>query len=330
MKSFKQRRILSLLFCLTICAVSAQAQYDHYGRWENGVSEPWFMESESYSKEDAATARARWAAIEADIKGGTGGEWSGDYFLGGSTHGSYLRWSQQSGFVLLHVDKCAAHVMDFSYGKVAVTDRFITLLPERMPKKSSSHGDSHKMSTRYLRVIWRSAHYLVDETEVASFGDYVAGLGRYNEGLGTLFFEELDFFRKLNDGDEGSVDELPRVPQGYEGFLKRAVDARITGVGSGTAKPDADNPWWDELIIPVTISAGRAQGVKPQMRLRIMGLERDEMVEIRSVGQRSSKGVVIRSIRKRPCVKFSETDDCGEVDYDTLRIGLEVTTNPVK
>jgi hypothetical protein len=66
------------------------------------------------------------------------------------------------------------------------------------------------------------------------------------------------------------------------------------------------------------------------MSLRVVGLEgfggMGEIVEIKQVGLRSSAGVVVRIIRKKPCVKFSDQDDCAEPEYLPLKVGLQLTT----
>jgi hypothetical protein len=67
------------------------------------------------------------------------------------------------------------------------------------------------------------------------------------------------------------------------------------------------------------------------MSLRVIGLGgfggMEEIVEIKQVGQHSAAGVIVRTIRKTPCVKFEDKDDCDEPVYRPLKVGLRLTTD---
>jgi hypothetical protein len=116
----------ALLVCALACAPTASAQLDQWGYWENGVTEHWWLASEDFTAGDATNAVARWNQI-GEVK--DKGAWAGDYFRGGETHGTYLRWSP-AGFVIAGVDKCAARVMTLAYGRVEVTPALIQFFPE--------------------------------------------------------------------------------------------------------------------------------------------------------------------------------------------------------
>jgi hypothetical protein len=256
-----------------------------------------------------------------------------------------MRWSRQGGYVLMNIDKCAARVMGFSYGTADASDALVEF--KTVFKKSSSHSHGHAHSPtpvkiRFLPVTWRGVRYLIGENEIADFGDYAAGLGNYNRGLsGFMIIDAHDFFYKIKDQaqkNQANEDQpnkedkgLPVVPPGYERFIKKPIEAKLTSVGTGYRRVDPENEWWDNFIIPVTVSVGQANGVRRKMSLRLVGLEGfgglGEIVEIKQVGLRSSRGVIIRTIRKNPCVKFSDKDDCKEVEYGTLKVGLRLTTD---
>ena len=310
---------------------------DEYGRWVNGISEPW-MFSESLPRQNVNAVQQKWSAIESENKTAAERQWSGNYFTGGDTHGSYLRWSKRNGFVLMHVDKCAAQVMGFSYGKVVFTPNLIQLVPETTVSSQTSHGHSMK-ATRLLPVTWRSDRYLVPEDEIADFGDYIAGLGKYNDWAGN-YIEVVEFFAKLDREMAGTVDELarpssnkkqvpegdlPTVPPGLERFIKKPIEITIGSVGTGWVKRNNENLWWDDLIIPLTVNAGRTEGVIPKMKFRIA--DSDEIIIVTNVGARRSRAIVVRSARKRPCVKYSKDDDCGEIEYSPIGVGWRASTS---
>ena len=109
------RRTFVMCFVLIALAISTAAQstsqFDDYGRWVNGVSEPWFFERD-HPKEEVQLAQQKWSDLENDLKRTSQHRWQGDYFEGSSTHGDYFRWSK-AGFVWLKVDKCRATVKSF-------------------------------------------------------------------------------------------------------------------------------------------------------------------------------------------------------------------------
>lgn len=328
--------VIALGLAASVPASGQEApRLDQYGRWVNGISEPW-MFSASLPKENVNLVQQKWSAIESENKAAVEKQWSGKYFTGGDTHGSYLRWSKQNGFVLMHVDKCAAQVMGFSYGKVVFTSILIQFMPEATVSSQTRHEHSMK-ATRFLPVTWRSDRYLVPEDEIADFGDYIAGLGKYNDWAGN-HVEVVEFFAKLDQESAGTLDQLarpsrikkakakmdlPKVPSGFERFMKKPIDIRITTVGKAWLKLNGENPWWNDLIIPTTINAGQAEGVRPRMIFRT---DSDETIVASKVGSHSSEAIVVRSVRKRPCVR-SKDDDCGEIIYSPIRVGLRASTS---
>jgi hypothetical protein len=335
---FRQKQLLpgalSLLFFLILSVPAAPAQFDQYGRWENGVGEPWSMDSTDYSQEEAATAQARWKAIGEEMQSAGGNAWVGNYFTGDETHGRYLRWAEQSGFVLMHVDKCAARVMNFSYGKVTVTPDLISFVPERMPVRSSPHGDSHPTATKYIPARWRGAHYLISENQIAAFGDYVAGLGDFNAGLNpAIWVEGIDFLYKVGDREAADSTEAPSVPTAYQRFIRKPIEASIITVSASRIRRrllSDGEPFYESRTI-VTINVGRGGGVRRGMVFRVRESPANETVRILRVGRDSSLAEIIRDV----------DEDKKEIYYEwigneqhtrvppVISVGWLVTTAPL-
>lgn len=335
-RGIKQEFVLTLMVLLSFTTLThvSRAQEDQYARWENGVSESWWFAEKPNLPQEIAAAQSRWKLIEIENQTASANEWAGDYFIGSETHGSYLRWSPQNGFVLMNVDKCQAMVMSLDYGKVIVSPTLIQLSPEVIQRSTGSHMHSHARltPTTLVPVKWRRTHYLIPEKEMADFADYVAGLGKHNGWRGD-YIEGTEFFSKLNDKEEDSDEDSPIVPSAYEHLIKKPIAARITAVRSGYRKIDAENGWWDEFIIPVTINVGSTHGVKPKMSFRIPGSQgfgaMEEKVEVQRAGMRTSQGVIVRTVRKSPCVKIDKADDCENSKYRAVKIGWSVTTRPL-
>jgi len=326
-----------ILICISACAVVSEAQTDPHGRWENGIGEAWWFDPADFPVESVSEVQSRWQSIGAENDGAKDSGWQGDYSSGGDTHGTYMRWSLQGGYVSMNVDKCAARVMGFSYGKAATSGALVEFKTERALSSAQSHGHGHghvptPVVIRFLPVTWRGVRYFVGEDEIADFCDYAAGLGNFNRGLGGFtIIDAIDFFYKIKDQANEEDKGLPVVPPGYERFVKKPIEAKLTSVGTGYRRIDRENEWWDNFVIPVTISVGQANGVKRKMSLRVIDHQgfggMGEIVEIKQVGLRSSRGVIVRTIRKNPCVKFSGTDDCEEPEYQPLKVGLRLTTD---
>ncbi len=340
--------LLTMVCCgLLRTGATAQSQnpsLDPYGRWINGITEPWHF-PEAFPETDSHAAQQLWQGIGEQSEVNL---WEGTYSNGSGTHGSYLRWSPQIGFVLFHVNKCEASVMGFSYGKVAASSTLIEMSPEKTVSSATNHGhgSTSPKTLRYLPVVWRQDRYLVPENEVSDFADYVAGLGRYND-RNFLFGEHEEYFSKstrLSEGqDQPAVDGRrtsdndfvkPLFPPGYERLIKKPIEAKIIAQRKPYVKHNSENDWWNDLIIPVSVNAGSRQGLKKKMVLRILdsaGFAGDsEYVEITRLDLNSAQGIIQRSVRKRPCIKFAPTDDCKDPDYQPIKVGSRVTTNPVR
>ena len=325
-----------------ILVVSGQGfdgELDPQGRWINGVTEPWWF-PDNIPAEDIKAAQLLWTSIGSH---NAEADWSGDYFIGGDTHGSYLRW-MPGRYVLFNVDKCQAKVMAFSYGSVVFSTDRVQLVPTKSASESTKHSHRKEPNRRFLTVRWRDTKYLVPEDEITDFGDYVAGLGKYNSA-NSMFLEYTQFFSRLSNTPSSTGEQdvaanqkrdlfvAPLVPAGYERFVKRPIDGSITTINKAYIRPNPDNEWWDERIILVSINVGSANGLKNKMALRLVGSEGfaggEEHLEITKISLKSAQGIVVRPVRKRPCVKIDPDDDCKSPDYPAIKVGMKVTTNPI-
>jgi hypothetical protein len=223
---------------------------------------------------------------------------------------------------------------------VVFTPNLIQLIPEATVSSQMGHGHPMKATLRFLPVTWRKDRYLVPEDEIADFGDYIAGLAKYNDWPGE-YVEVVEFFAKLDREVAGTIDrlarpskinkatakmDLPDVPSGFERFMKKPIDIRITTVGKAWLRANGENPWWNDLVITTTINAGQAEGVWPKMKFRT---DSDEAIVATKVGSHSSEAIVVRSVRKRPCVR-SKDNDCGEIIYSPITVGLRASTSPFR
>ena len=208
---------------LLVCALAvraqqppeALAQLDGEGRWVNGVTESWWV-GDGITEADAAGAAARWKEVGDELaRAGAAGS-AGDYFRGGDTGGTYMRWSPNAGFVIADVSKCEARVRAVIHGRVRATPTLVEFVPEvyRVPPRKRD-GEEQQPATaktpaviRYVPVEWRGERLLIEEGEMEGFGDYLAGLGEYNGRPDFLYDEHTSFFTRfeVRAGAAGASD----------------------------------------------------------------------------------------------------------------------------
>lgn len=329
------------LACVLACAGAAQAQFDPEGRWENGVTEAWWLDTETFSKEEAARAAALWESIGEENARGPAGGWAGGYFRGGETHGVYMRWSPRAGFVIAHVNKCAALVTGLVYGRAEASPSLVRFFPEVDKVRADGHEGEHmhaaapRASISYVPVGWRGERLLVAEGEMEDFGDYVAGLGRYNQWAGFIFLDYTNFFARVGGGDDSAdADAPPVVPAGYERFLKRPVEASVVSVGRRVLRRDyhiegenTSASFERVSLTYVTIDAGAEQGVKDGMVFRVVSpAEGDSLVVLRA-GPRSSTAAVVRELDERGAETFYDNDAAREKRHSKVAAGWRLTTS---
>ncbi|HEV2800110.1 MAG TPA: hypothetical protein VGW12_06425 [Pyrinomonadaceae bacterium] len=332
--------VLSVSACIT---GDAFAQTDAYERWENGISEAWWF-SDTAAKDEIAAMQARWASIAEEMRGGAADAWAGDYFVGGETHGSYLRLSTRGGFVLLKVNKCAAQVEDFSYGKVSISPARVQLIPERAMRphdpNAHAHGRQHT-DLDFVPVTFRGDRLLVGESEMTDFGDYVAGLGKFNEHAFIYYVLSTSFFYQMREGEtEPSATEappasaVPVMPPGYERFLKQPIEGQIVSVGKRSVRRDYSykspagvGEWHASASVThVNVNVGTMHGAKRGLQLRV--LDSDEVVRLTRVGKTSSAGIVIRSLDENRRETYYDHDAQQEKVYPPVAPGWKLSTSP--
>jgi len=321
---------LSLLL-IALGAVAAQAQLDPDARWQNGISEPWWF-AQQLPQTEIAAIEERWEQIGKDLISNKAEGWEGDYFVGGETHGSYLRWSPQHGFVLVHVNKCMAQVTGFSYGPASYAPSLVQFFPEYTSQASDAghgHGSHSAPSMRWIPVRWRGLNHLIPEQEMPDFGDFLAGLGKYN-GTDFWFIEMFPFYFKLGH-QEANESQAPIVPPGYEKFLKQPIEATITAVGKrevkrdDTSEPESYLSGYAHVSVRfVTINAGAAHGVKPGMAFRGLESAIGDEVKVIKVGRKTSQAVVLRSLDEHGRETYWSGQQ--EKSYPKVIVGWKLTT----
>ena len=120
--------LLAIIWSVLLGFSPSLAQPQKFAEWDNGVTERWWVELTEFPRQELDTAIERWNRIEADNKNGNSHEWAGAFFNGDETHGAYLRWSRQTGFIIAHVDKCAARLTGLSYGKIEISPASVGLM----------------------------------------------------------------------------------------------------------------------------------------------------------------------------------------------------------
>jgi hypothetical protein len=311
--------ILGLWLLVSSVAAAQEARVDENGRWMSGVGEPWWFGSNNYTAEQAAEARGKWQQIEAERAAGHD-DGAGDYGLDMSVRLHVLRWSPGGGFVFFNVNTCMANVDTLDYGEVvADTPSFIEIVSRRL--------DGAGNKRKFVKVRWGEQRYLIEEDAVSAFCDHVAGLDAHGGG-GAVF--ENNFLLHTDDAERPTAI-LPTVPPEYRKFVRRPIDAVITKVGKSYTEVDPENEWWNESITPVTINAGSNRGVRRGMKIPVLDSDEfNESVEITRVGLEDARGIIVRSVRKRPGVKLNEWDDGTDAPRQPVSAGWRLTTSPHK
>lgn len=321
----KTRRTIWIICSIVVFAMTAMSQstsqFEVNGRWMNGPHDAWFFEA-VHPRNEVLVAQQKWADLENQLRTSSDHRWEGDFFEGSDTHGDYLRWSSKGGFVWLRVDKCRATVMSFSYGRVLAGPTSIQLIPEKTISGNNHHKQTNFSSVKFLPVAWAKDLILVPQNEIASFGDYVGGLGRYNDLF--IWIDGIMFFSRTVD-DTLPISKDPIVPPGYERFIKSPIEAAVLKVGKSYVRR-SDNEWWDDQITPVTVKLNR-NGARPRLKFRIE--DSDEIIELTSVTGRTATGRIVRTVRRNPCVKYSDDDDCSEPEYVAIKVGTKASTRLV-
>lgn len=307
-------------------------------RLEHGLDEgypPWHLPSDAPSAELDAL-RARWEAIDEELKT-TGSEFAGTYWEGGEMRQHVVRFAPRSGFVIVHVYENFA-VTDFSYGGVEVTPSEIIFRVEREQQGESSDKQPRTTPRRWVAARWMRSNYLVPAESIADFGDYVAGLGAFNDLNGPCC-EFTPFLASPARVDPGGDFERPVVPARYERFIKRPVEATIRRVGRKRRVKDygSEGEFYSHLhrtatLTPVRIDAGSRHGVRRGLLFRLTGPPGtsgfEQYLKITRVRPDSSDGVVVRDLDDDGRETFYDRDADKHVALPPVAAGTRVTTRP--
>jgi hypothetical protein len=308
------------------------AQADRPGRFEHGFADypPWELPSRA-TRADSDALNARWRALAEELKTASSAS-AGTYEQRGAMRSGYLRWAPGAGFVYLYVYEIFA-VIEFSYGTVEVTPAEIIFKVER----ESLAGDGPRLGPiprRWVAARWKRAEYLVPAEQMSDFGNYVAGLGQYNDFNGPCC-EFEPFFVKQEGVEQGMSHEQPDVPQNYRRFMRRPVEATIKSVGrkravreyglEGTLYSSSLGP---VTLTPVRIDLRRRRGLRPGLLFRLAGAPLGQYLKITRVGLNHSGGVVIRSVNDAGKETCHVPDSLEFVVCPPVAVGARVTTSP--
>jgi hypothetical protein len=296
---------------------------------------PWHLPDET-TREEAAALNARWKALGEELKA-TPNEFAGTYFDGGDTRQSYLRWAPGGGFVYLYVYEHFA-VLDFSYGKVEVTPTAVVFTVERERRGLESAHPPSPMPRRWVAARWKLVNYLVPEKEMADFGMYVGGFGRYNDFNGPC----CDFTPFLRDKPRRAPQtsfDVPSTPAPYARLMRRPVEATIRFVGRkrvvrgyGLEGELYGQHFERASLTPVRIDAGRGRGLKPGLLLRLVGEPEGQYLKVTRVRASRSEGVLIRDVDDDGRETYYDFDSGGKEPrrkvYPPVKVGTRVTSAP--
>ena len=324
--------IQGLAFAQVEKAVDPLEFFDKEKRWWRGGSESWFNFF-GIPEAEVRSSIERWEQIGRDIEKSGSTRSAGYGGSGGVTHGTYVRWSERSGFVWLDVDDCAGGPMRIVRGRVEVVPTGVIFYPEIRLGVSEGHGghsQHSKQSDRmdFLSVTWMRGTFLVPKDQIRDFSDYVAGLGEYNNRF--PFMDESPFLegREADSELEPKTFELPVYPAGYERYLKRPVRGSVISIGKAVRRVNEDSDTYDELVTPFKVRLESADNLKVGQFLHVVGEDQgyDEAFEVRAFKGNMATVANVRPVPKKNCV-ISAGDDCKAPDHVKLRTGLLLSSN---
>ncbi len=332
--------LVILLSCLAILAhgqvkspVGGIPYFDETKRWHNEFTEHWFHFFD-IPEEEIRAAIIHWEQIGDDLKNTTNAA-EGTYGNGGETHGDYLRWSEKSGFILLNVNKCNGGPMRITRGKVVVSQSSVGLVPEKVVGSSGQHGNHGSGATlqEFLIVSWRKADFLIQKGSIADFASYTAGLSPKNSG----FYDEGRYFSKVLQGYNGSANELPKFPIGYETYVKQPFKASIVSIGKSYRRPKATEvdeggkpveENYDDLVTEVRINVGKSSGITAGVFMRFIAENDDYTVDgvvVKKIHNGYSIAEYTVDIPKKNCRK-TDFESCESEPGRPMTIGQKLST----
>ena len=303
-------------FFIGFCQLASFAQLNEEGRWKSdSYYVPVELNYNSYSKSDFANALTKLENLKSEDSS-LGDEWAGSYspVYSGEVNVEDLKLSAKIGFVYLNFYTCLPELRSLDYGSVSVTPNYILLTSH----SSKLNGQVKK----YLPVKWGERRYLVPESEVAKFYQFVAGYGWKQDE-----YVVFDFFLK-DDDVEKPITGMPVFPRGYERFVKKPIEATITQVLRREVKTEQSydgSPAYESHTF-VRLNVGTANGVKRGMTFNVVESEDYEKVELLQIGRNSSTGVLIRSLDENKQETFKNWQTNEVKPYPSVAVGWKVST----
>lgn len=319
--------------------VDAVKYFEENRRWYNEFTEHWFQFFD-IPEEEIRQSILQFEKISNDLKS-SNNSWEGTYGNGGETHGNYIHWSENNGFLLLVVNKCNGGPTQIIRGKVAVTNALVRLIPEKIITASFHHGNHNKETQdkpiELVFVKWRGKRFLIFTNQVTNFADYTAGLNPATSGL----YDEGWYFSEVLKEETGSVNELPIFPVEYENYVKKPFKATISSLGKSfrRKKPpiseDADEyekeivKNYDDLVTQLKLNIGKNVNLYPNIFIRFARANEDDYstdgIKIVKVFDDYSIGEYVTLVPKNSCKK-SDFERCEAEQRRVLKAGMKVST----
>lgn len=322
------KKFISLLLAslFLFCFADARAQdypTDENGRWILGTGEPLWFEAD-ISKEDITEVTSRWHKIDKDVATAQN-EWTGAYGVYGTTHKALLKWSPESGYVLLSVNSCMAKIMRIHYGDVRMMGGQIFFYPKKSSGMSHNGDEMSRQNPAPWELIpakWRGVNFLLREDDIRDFCAYAAGLNIRET------FDEIPFYAK--GSETGAPDQLPILPKRYESFIRKSINGKIISIGKRKIvkiETEGGEPYFQSET-EVVVNLGRADGLSREMFVYILNENRCadlDQVEIIEIGEKTSTGIIRRLVEDKPEIPLARRKDVA--DYASIKSGWKVTTS---
>lgn len=199
--------------------------------------------------------------------------WAGEYLLKYHLGGMKMNLNPKMRFTC--DDYGCLGLMDQNHGSLTWSNGILHLTFDLKNDGPWYAGKNNE----FIPVPWGERHYLIPSDEIVQF------CNRVNQGR-----DQVLFF--LREGDEKKpANGLPKIPEAFKPYLlKKPVEARIVSVGTftnGLTRAD-----WKFKEIPITINAGKSQGLLPSMELWATGEHFFGRLEIQVVSDNESVCIV--------------------------------------
>ena len=298
--------------------------------------EPFRIEVDRQNPEVRALLE-RWDTIGNEARDSTNG-FAGT-FLKSGYRGWILRWAPHAGFIYVYHYE-GLSIIDFSYGKVEVTSSEIRFIPER-DMRETFRGIKLRTPLTWVAAQSPRSKYMVPKAEVKDFGQYVAGLSYYNDFNGPCCEFDPFFVWRATNAEPARSDEAVLIPDEYQRLMRQPITGRIVSVGKRRTvkyyrlqgKFYSHNFLEGASLTPIVIDAGRIQGLRKNMLLRITGSEflPSQYIQVTSVSRQTATAVLIRNVDDRNNESYIDDNPASNqrLSYPPIHPGMRVTTSPI-